>query len=108
MPTWDVDDAFWGDYGRLLPEEQEAFKAAKATFVTILKSWESEGCIGLPKFPAKLGVTRMVNNPGVFELAWAGDGRATWQYGYEKIPGKVHIIWRRIGTHAIYNAKNRP
>jgi hypothetical protein len=88
MPTWAVDDSFWGDYRRLSPEEREAFKTAKMEFSKVLKDWESGGCVGLPRFPAKLGITRMVNNPGVFELAWAGDGRATWQFGLQQIPGR--------------------
>ncbi len=40
--------------------------------------------------------------PGVFEMTWAKDGRATWQYGPEQRPGTPHVIWRRIGGHAIF------
>ncbi|WP_267887199.1 hypothetical protein [Thermobifida halotolerans] len=36
-------------------------------------------------------------------MTWAPDGRATWQYGEERVPGKPHVIWRRVGTHAIFN-----
>jgi hypothetical protein len=32
----------------------------------------------------------------------APDGRATFQYGPEIAPGEPHVIWRRIGTHAIF------
>jgi len=39
---------------------------------------------------------------GVFEMSWASDGRATFQYGSELIKGQTHIIWRRIGTHDIF------
>ncbi|MGW7605272.1 hypothetical protein [Streptomyces antimycoticus] len=41
------------------------------------------------------------STPGVFELTWDGDGRATWSYGPETVRGAPHIIWRRIGTHAV-------
>jgi hypothetical protein len=36
---------------------------------------------------------------GIFEMTWAPDERATFQYGSEQIPGEKHIIWRRIGGH---------
>jgi len=39
---------------------------------------------------------------GVWELTWRWpEGRATFQYGPPVVEGRVHIIWRRIGTHAI-------
>jgi hypothetical protein len=38
----------------------------------------------------------------VFEMTWDNDGRATFSYGEEQIPGEAHVIWRRIGTHAIF------
>jgi hypothetical protein len=40
--------------------------------------------------------------PGVRELTWAPNGRATFEYGDELHPGDPHIIWRRIGTHGIF------
>lgn len=39
--------------------------------------------------------------PGVFEMSWAPDGRATFEFGREVLPGHAHVVWRRIGTHAI-------
>ncbi|QDN54318.1 hypothetical protein FNV67_01580 (plasmid) [Streptomyces sp. S1D4-20] len=38
---------------------------------------------------------------GVFELTWSPNGRATWAYGPERLRGARHVVWRRIGTHAI-------
>lgn len=40
----------------------------------------------------------------MWERSWAPDGRATFEYGKEIRPGEAHIIWRRIGTHAIFRA----
>ncbi|HET7738898.1 MAG TPA: hypothetical protein VFK32_10015 [Tepidiformaceae bacterium] len=40
--------------------------------------------------------------PGVYEITWAPDGRATFEYGAAVISGEIHIIWRRIGTHDIF------
>jgi hypothetical protein len=47
-------------------------------------------------------VKKVKATPGVFELTWAPDGRATWSYGDEKVPGEPHIVWRRIGSHDIF------
>jgi len=41
---------------------------------------------------------------GIYEMTWANDGRATFQFGREVKPGEVHIIWRRVGTHDIFDA----
>ena len=30
------------------------------------------------------------------------DRRATFQYGDEVHTGQPHVIWRRVGTHAIF------
>jgi len=37
------------------------------------------------------------------ELAWAPDGRASLQYGESVTESKAHVIWRRVGTHRIYD-----
>ena len=39
---------------------------------------------------------------GVFEMTWADDGRATFQYGEPVVAGDPHVVWRRIGTHEIF------
>lgn len=44
----------------------------------------------------------MQGHPGVWEMSWAPDGRATFEYGDEVRAGKAHIVWRRVGTHAIF------
>ncbi|TDQ53002.1 hypothetical protein [Actinorugispora endophytica] len=36
-------------------------------------------------------------------MTWAPDGRATWEYGDEQRSGTPHVIWRRVGTHAIFS-----
>ena len=40
--------------------------------------------------------------PGVFEMTWAEDGRATWQYGEPIVEREPHVVWRRIGGDAIF------
>ena len=49
-----------------------------------------------------LRVKRVQSMPGVWELSWAADGRATFEYGPERTEGQPHIIWRRIGSHDIF------
>jgi len=38
----------------------------------------------------------------VFEMTWADDGRATFQYSDAVVEGETHVIWRRVGTHDIF------
>ncbi|HEV7161625.1 MAG TPA: hypothetical protein VGN25_00075 [Solirubrobacteraceae bacterium] len=35
------------------------------------------------------------------EITFAPDGRATFEYGVEVMAGEPHVIWRRVGTHAV-------
>jgi hypothetical protein len=59
-------------------------------------------------FRPGLRVKGVTAHPGVFEMTWAPDGRATLSYGPERIPGSAHVIWRRIGTHAIFTPPPGP
>ena len=54
------------------------------------------------QFNPVLRLKRVQGHDGVWELTFAPDGRATFEYGEEVIPGEPHIIWRRIGTHEIF------
>lgn len=49
-------------------------------------------------------VKRVRGTSGVWEMTWAADGRATFEYGDELRPGTPHIIWRRIGTHDVFTS----
>lgn len=42
--------------------------------------------------------------PGVREITWAPDGRATFEFGPEVRAGEAHVVWRRIGTHGVLAA----
>lgn len=104
MPTYDTEDSFRQDYRRLRPDQRALFKRALRDFIRVLREWENEQRPGIPVFPAHLGVKPMVNQRTViWEFRWAADGRCTWKYGGAQ-PGRIHVIWRRIGTHAIYEA----
>jgi hypothetical protein len=93
MPTFAQTDRFRRDFAELSAAQQAAFRAAAAKFVADLPSG---------RFRPGLRVKGVQGAPGVFELTWADDGRATFVYGSVVREGEVHIIWRRIGTHEIF------
>ncbi|UQI49921.1 hypothetical protein M1P56_36345 (plasmid) [Streptomyces sp. HU2014] len=93
MPTFEAHSRFTADHHRLTPEQRRLFRRAVAAFVDDLR-------IGGP-FRAGLRIKGVRRAPGVFELTWDGNGRATWSYGPQIVPGEQHIVWRRIGTHSI-------
>ncbi len=53
-------------------------------------------------FRPSLRIKRVRGTTGIFEMMWAPNGRATFEYGVEVHPGDPHIVWRRIGTHEIF------
>ncbi|MFF3558304.1 hypothetical protein ACFYXL_33375 [Streptomyces tsukubensis] len=97
MPTYETLPRFTTDLHHLTSEQRQRFRQAVTTFVDDLRT-------GGPFRPG-LRVKRVRSAPGVYELSWsmgAGPaGRATWAYGTPIVPGEQHIIWRRIGGHAI-------
>lgn len=95
MPTFEEFERFWADWERLSPSRQAAFRAAVQQFLADLPAG---------RFRKGLRVKGVQGSPGVFEMTWAADGRATWQYGPQQREGHVHIVWRRIGTHDIFGA----
>ena len=104
MPTFEVDSRFWRDYDDLTLERQRQFLEAKDEFVQALLEAEANGCRMPPSFPNGLRVKPCPPHRGVRELTWAADGRCTWMYGNPRKMGQYHIIWRRIGSHDIYDA----
>lgn len=54
------------------------------------------------RFRKGLRVKSIQGAVGLFEMTWAPDGRATFQYGPETVTGDPHVIWRRVGTHDVF------
>lgn len=54
-----------------------------------------------PAYAPGLRVKRVLGSPGIWEMTFAPDGRATFSYGEETRPGEPHVIWRRVGTHDV-------
>jgi hypothetical protein len=93
-PTYESRPSFGADYRRLTPEQRKRFLIAVTEMVDDLRS-------GRPFRPG-LRIKRVQGTADVWEMTWAPDGRATWQYGAEIRSGEPHIIWRRIGTHDVF------
>jgi hypothetical protein len=93
VPTWEPTASFWRDLARLSREEQDAFRTAVEKFVADLPA---------RKFRKGLRVKGVKGASGVYEMTWAGDGRATFSYGTEVKEGEAHVIWRRVGGHDIF------
>jgi hypothetical protein len=93
VPTYARLPRFDKDYALLSPDEKTAFRLAIRKFVDDLNR-------GGP-FRKGLRVKGVQGSPGVFEMTWADNGRATFEYGDNQLPGEPHVVWRRVGTHAI-------
>lgn len=93
MPTHAEREQFLREYTRLTREQRKAFLAAVGLFVAGLST---------QRFDQKLRIKRVQGQRGVWELTWAPDGRATFEYGDPVRAGDPHIIWRRVGTHEIF------
>jgi hypothetical protein len=102
VPTNERTDSFKTDYRNLTVYERDLFKMAVGEFVADLATAETNG--GPPNFRPWLRVKSMKHVAGgIHEMTWEiEDGRATFQFGAPIQPGKIHIVWRRIGTHAIF------
>lgn len=93
MPTHDELVQFLREFIGLTPEEQTRFLVAVRKMVEDLRA--SRG------FRPGLRVKRVQGYADIYEMTWAPDGRATFEYGAEQRAGDRHVIWRRIGSHDI-------
>lgn len=94
MPTYAWLARFRADFENLTPVQQAEFLLAVAQFVDDLRS-------GRP-FRKGLRVKGVQGASGIFEMTWADDGRVTFDYGDEVGKGEAHVVWRRVGTHAVF------
>jgi hypothetical protein len=93
MPTHEEEPLFWRDWAALSPVQRNQFSRAIQKIVADLRS--------MRRFRGGLRVKGVQGHPGIYEMTWASDGRATFSYGASPHSGDAHIIWRRIGTHDI-------
>jgi hypothetical protein len=77
----------------LTTAEQDRFRAMVIEqFIPAIETGE---------YPAGLRIKGVQGAPGVFEISWVPDRRATFEFGEEHLPGQRHIVWRRIGGHEV-------
>lgn len=93
MPTHEELTRFLREWAKLTSAERALFSAAIDEMVEDLRTGSG--------FRAGLRVKSVQGHPGVFEITWAGDGRATFSYGPPERTDELHIVWRRIGGHYI-------
>ena len=93
MPTYAWLARFGADFAALSPTQQQAFLAAVVEFVEDLRAGRG--------FRSALPIKGVRGAPGIFEMTWAPDERATFQYGDPVVADKPHIIWRRVGTNSV-------
>jgi len=102
MPTLELTSWFERDWRRLTGQQRDAFrKLVQEAFVPDVDTPDRP-------FRPGLRVKGVTAHPGVFEMTWAPDGRAAFSYGEERVPGKAHVICRRIGAHAIFTPPPGP
>jgi hypothetical protein len=94
VPTFQSLARFDREFRRMPRELPAAFLAMLPTFIAAPRTTP-------PTFPPALWVKRVHGRQDVWEITFAPDGRATFEYGDQVIPHAPHIIWRRVGTHDV-------
>ncbi len=94
MPTYAWLARFRADFEKLTPAQQAAFLVAVQQFVDDLQHSR--------QFRKGLRVKGIQGATRIFEMTWAPDGRATFEYGDPVSEGEPHVLWRRVGTHSVF------
>jgi hypothetical protein len=94
VPTFERLATFLRDLDALSPSQRAAFLRVVLLFGADLRDGKG--------FRKSLRVKKMSGYDNVWELTWAPDGRATFEYGTPVKEGHPHIRWRRVGTHDIF------
>lgn len=94
MPTYAWLARFRADFQGLSTVQQAAFLLPVQHFVADLRAGRG--------FRKGLRVKGVQGATGIYEMTWAPDGRATFEYGPGLVPGEPHVVWRRVGTHAVF------
>ena len=92
MPSHERTRRFERDWRALSAADRHRFRVAFKRFDADLESGS---------FRRGLRVKRVEGTDTVFEMTWAPDGRATFEYGTPQGRG-AHITWRRIGREDVF------
>ena len=96
MPTFRTLPRCRQDFEALSDDEKKRFLQAVEKFVEDLDRGRG--------FRPGLRVKGIQGARGIFEMTWADDGRATFEYAAPVKAGQVHVVWRRIGGHTIFSS----
>ena len=91
MPSHARTRQFERDWRRLRTPKRDRYTAA-------FRKFDADLAVG--RYRPGLRVEGVQGAPGAFEMTWAPDGRATFEYGKSQGAGP-HVIWRRIGSHLV-------
>lgn len=92
MPSYERARRFERDWKALDEPDRQRF-------LTAFRRFDADLAKGT--FRRGLRVKRIQGTDSIFEMTWAPDGRATFEYGTPAGEGS-HVIWRRIGRHDIF------
>jgi len=92
MATFETLPHFEASWVKLTRGQQDAFRAV------VLEAFEPDLMTPDHPFRRSLRVRLVTGQPGLFEMAWSHDGRATFSYGAEREPGQPHVVWQEIVT----------
>lgn len=95
MARYSYTRRFGRDYKKLTREQRGRFDLALRRFLLELDDRE--------EFSRGLRVKGVQSASGIFEMSWAADGRMTWSYDHPDADGTLHVILRRVGTHAMFD-----
>lgn len=98
MPTFETTSRFDKDYALLDPSDKERFRRK------VVDEFVPDLTTDNHRFRPGLRVRGVQRAPGILEMTWAPDGRATFQFGEPIADGEPPIVWRRVGTHDIFGS----
>lgn len=78
MPTYEWTLAFDRDLRRLTNDQMERLLSALCAFIAYVIAMENGE---IDRFRGGLRVKGVRGSPGLFEMTWAPDGRATFMWG---------------------------
>jgi hypothetical protein len=102
MATFETLPRFEASWLALTQEQRAMFRKV------VLEAFEPDLAVPGRPFRPALRVREMAGCPQVFEVTWSDDGRATFSYGAERVPGQPHVIWRQIGSFARRSSSRHP
>ena len=92
MATFETLPHFEASWQKLTREQQTAFRTV------VLEAFEPGLVAPHHPFRHTLRVRSVAGHPGLFEMTWDHNGRATFSYDPECEAGQPHVVWQDIVT----------